>query len=69
MAYPAAATPNPTTNISRPLAQRPRPVKMLRAAPTPKWADHADRQSEIQTAYRGRGHQERQDRDDGADEP
>jgi len=36
--YPTAATPKPTRNMSRPLAQIPRPVKRLRAAPIAKCA-------------------------------
>src|SRR3989304_33264 len=32
------AIPRPTRNISTPLRNTPRAVKMLRAAPTPKWA-------------------------------
>lgn len=38
IAYPTAATPKPTTNMSRPLAQTLRPVKRLRAAPIAKCA-------------------------------
>src|SRR2546427_143027 len=35
--YPITAIPNPTTNMSNPLRKAVRPVKTLRAAPTPKW--------------------------------
>jgi len=36
--YPITAIPTPTTNMSKPLLNIPRPVNVLRAAPTTKCA-------------------------------